>query len=109
MRRIKSFGVFQTSATVAAFWAAFGLLEGLLLMPMWLFLVKSGAQTGSSSVHPRELTWQLWLAMSVLIPLLFSVSNFVTTAFFCWFYNFAAKHLGGITIELSEEELVHRT
>jgi hypothetical protein len=91
MRRIKSFGVIRTSAMVGAVYLVFALPFAL---------IGAAVALGVKGNHPPGVVPPLVFMLSM--PLFFGAGGFVMTAILCWFYNIAAKFIGGIAIELTE-------
>jgi hypothetical protein len=88
MRQIKSFNVLQTAKVLGVVYFAVGLVVSLFIVFINLTVTKGPRHTG--------------LVIAVLLPFLYGGTLFIFTAVFCWLYNFIAKRLGGIEVEVIE-------
>ena len=88
MQQIKSFGVLQTAKTLGVVDFFIGVLIAIV------FMLKRLIHPGLHH-HPRILIFLLF------VPILYGVFGFVFTALFCGIYNWTARRLGGIAIELA--------
>jgi hypothetical protein len=87
MQQIKSFGVLQTSKVIGVSNFLIGILVAIGFMVQ--FVMNHGLH------HPPVLLFFLF------VPILYGVGGFVVTAIFCAIYNWVARHVGGIAIELA--------
>lgn len=88
MHQIKSFGVLQTAKVMGAVDFFIGVLVAIgFMLPF--------ATHHHDMHHPRVLLFFLF------VPILYGVGGFVITAVFCGIYNWVARWLGGIAIELA--------
>jgi hypothetical protein len=85
-QQIRKFGVGQTAKVAAVLYA----LMGLVLVPVFLFM---------SMVAPKE-AGAMGAGFALAMPILYGIIGFVATAIACALYNFVARLVGGIEIEL---------
>jgi len=77
--------------------AIYGCLALILVPPLVLFSGLSFLLRGSSP-QPH---WGLWLVLpAILAPILYGLIGFLFGALTGWVYNFAARQIGGIQLEL---------
>jgi hypothetical protein len=88
MQQIKSFAVLQTSKVMGAVDFFLGVLIAIGFMLRF-------AMRHHDLQHPRVLLFFLF------VPILYGVGGFVITAVFCGIYNWVARRLGGIEIDLT--------
>ena len=86
MHQIKSLGVIQTSKVMGAIYFILGLFSAALAA---IVAVVTG---GGAS-----------LLLALALPFLYGLLGFVGTTVMCRLYNWVAKYLGGIEIEVSAE------
>ena len=87
MQQIKSFGVMQTAKVVGVVDLFIGVLVAIAF-----FLHRLAFHRVH---HPRLLIFL------VIVPILYGIIGFVFTAIVCGFYNWVARRIGGIAIELA--------
>ncbi len=87
MQQIKSFGVLQTAKVMGVVDLLIGVLAAIAFMLR--FIARHNLH------HPRVLLFVL------LVPILYGIGGFILTAIFCWIYNWVARRIGGIAIELA--------
>lgn len=92
-RRIRRIGVFATARMAAALYG----LMGLLFVPF--FFLASMLSPGESS---GLFGLGVGLVGAVLLPLLYAVIGFITTAIGCALYNGLAGVFGGIEVEVED-------
>lgn len=85
MAQIRSFGVGQTAKVVGALYA----LMGLVFVP--IVLIASMISPDKSGVGP---------GFALALPVIYGVLGFIFTAIGCAIYNFVARFVGGIEVEL---------
>lgn len=88
MQQIKSFGVLQTAKVMGVVDFFLGVLVAIG------FMLRFASRYGLHH-HPRVLVFFLF------VPILYGVGGFVLTAFLCAIYNWVARRIGGIAIELA--------
>jgi hypothetical protein len=76
--------------------AVYGCLALLVVPPLVLF---SGF---SFLLHrPNQPYWELWMVLpAILAPILYGLIGFFLGALTAWVYNYAARQIGGIQLEL---------
>ncbi len=84
MHQIKSFGVIQTSKVIGALYFVLGLFSALIAA---IFAVVAGGGSG--------------LLFAIALPFLYGLVGFAGAAAMCGLYNWVAKYLGGIEIEVT--------
>ncbi|HMG16861.1 MAG TPA: hypothetical protein VK590_15500 [Saprospiraceae bacterium] len=89
MKRVKRFGVFQTSKVCAIIYF---LVSLVIVIPIGLFISTMGG--GSSSLMPFSGM------MLLAIPFIYGILGFILTAIACLIYNLIAKWTGGIEVEI---------
>jgi hypothetical protein len=85
-QQIRKFGIGQTAKVAAVLYA----LMGLVLVPVFLFM---------SMVAPKE-AGGMGVGLALAMPILYGIIGFIATAIACALYNFVAKLVGGIEVEL---------
>jgi hypothetical protein len=85
-QQIRKFGVGQTAKVAGALYA----LIGLVLVPIFLLI---------SMVAPDQSTG-MGIGFSLALPIIYGLIGFIGTAIGCAIYNFVAKLVGGIEVEL---------
>jgi hypothetical protein len=84
-QQIRKFNIGQTAKVAAVLYA----LMGLVFVPVLLVMSMFGAQeTGVGA------------GLTIAMPILYGVIGFIGTAIACALYNFVAKLVGGIEVEL---------
>lgn len=93
MQRVKRIGVAQTSlvAGIALFFISL-----IFVIPMGLFMGVAGAFAGP---HMPGLPFT-GVAFMIIMPFLYAIIGFITTAISCLVYNMVAKWTGGIEIDI---------
>jgi hypothetical protein len=77
--------------------AIYGCLALIVLPPLVLLSGFSFLLHGS---NPQPY-WGLWLVLpAILAPILYGLIGFLMGALAAWVYNFAARQIGGIQLEL---------
>ena len=89
-QQIRRFGIGQTAKVVGAL---YGLL-GLIFVPFFLVAV---------AMSPDEAGFGMGLAIS--FPIIYAVIGFIGTALACAIYNFVARFVGGIEVEMEAPAL----
>ncbi len=87
MQQIKSFGVLQSAKVMSLVYAILGILVAVG------FVLTRAMHRGIH--HPRVL------ALLIFVPILYAILGFVLTVVVCGIYNWAARRMGGIEIELA--------
>ncbi len=87
MQQVKSFGVLQTAKVMGVVNLFIGVLVAIAFFLQSLMFHRPH--------HPRILVFL------VFVPIMYGVLGFVLTAVVCGFYNWVARRLGGIAIELA--------
>jgi hypothetical protein len=94
MKRIKSFGIYQTSKVVAIilfFSSLIFVIPFALMMKLAVGHNISGFPFGGG-------------AFIVLLPVFYGIMGFIMTAIGCLIYNLVAKWTGGIELEFETDE-----
>jgi hypothetical protein len=77
--------------------AVYGCLALLVVPPLVLFSGFSFLLHG-----PNQSYWGLWMVLpAILAPILYGLIGFFLGALNAWVYNYAARQIGGIQLELS--------
>lgn len=97
MKRIKSFGVFQTAKFFAILYFLF---SAVILLPLVFLFSLSGA---SNELFPFAEGMTL-----IMLPVFYGIMGFIFTAIGCLLYNVVAKWTGGIEIEIESDDDRHR-
>jgi uncharacterized membrane protein (DUF485 family) len=87
MQQIKSFGVLQSAKVMSLVYAILGILVAVG------FVLARAMHRGVH--HPRVLV------LLIFVPILYGILGFVLTVVVCGIYNWVARRLGGIEIELA--------
>jgi hypothetical protein len=93
MKRIKRFGVYQTSKVFAIIYF---IVTAIFMIPIGLFMTMMG--TGSSSWMPFSGT------MFFVLPFVYGLVGFITTAIGCAVYNLIARWTGGIEFQVETDQ-----
>jgi glycopeptide antibiotics resistance protein len=94
MKRVKRFGVYQTSKVVAI----------ILFIASLIFLIPFGLIVGLTfGNHFSGFPFGGGIFM-IILPILYGVFGFITTAIGCLVYNLVAKWTGGIELEFEVVE-----
>ncbi|HJR73276.1 MAG TPA: hypothetical protein VJ806_06525 [Luteimonas sp.] len=97
---IRRLGVMSVAKISALIGAVIGLLAGLLF---FLVSLAGGAASAAGALGDQDpgMTWISGLgAMAIVVlPIVYAVFGFVGGAIQAFFYNIAAKFVGGIRIE----------
>lgn len=94
MARIRRFGIFQTAKFAAAMYFV---STAIFFVPAGLILLATAMATGENFWSFGGL---LASGACILIPIAYGFIGFVAVAIMCLIYNFVAKMVGGIEIEL---------
>lgn len=94
MKRIKKFGVMQTSKVVAIIYF---LLSAVVMIPIGIIgsLIGDAAYPGFPSIGG---------IFFIFLPILYGILGFIVTAIGCLIYNLIAGWTGGIEIEVETAE-----
>ena len=84
-RQIVRVSVGQTSKVLAVMYG----LMGLVLLPLFLLASRGDAEGAG-----------LGVGFALAMPVLYAVLGYVFVAIGCAVYNFVARHLGGIEVEV---------
>lgn len=84
-QQIRKFGVGQTAKVAGVLYA----LMGLVFIPVFLVM---------SAFAPKETG--VGAGFAFVVPILYGVCGFIGTAIACALYNFVAKLVGGIEVEI---------
>lgn len=95
MKSFTYFAPHKTALTVSVV-VAIGSL--IFVIPM-AFLFSLIPATGPNG---EDVDVAFPVGMMLVMPILYFVMGYLSTAFFAWLYNKVAKHTGGITFEISE-------
>lgn len=94
MKRIKSFGVFQTAKVAGIIYF---LLSVVIVIPIWLiFRAMAPLMPQSDTPVAPFLTGTLL----IMLPVFYGMVGFITTAIGCVIYNLIAGWTGGIELEV---------
>ena len=93
MAQIKKFGVLQTAKIAAVMYFAISLI---FVIPFGLIAFISGATGGREGVAGAFFGG----VFIIFMPIIYAVMGFVFVALGCLFYNFIARYVGGIEIEI---------
>ena len=96
MKRIKSFGIYQTSKVVAIILFFSSLV---FVIPFGLIMMK---MTGGN--HIQGFPFGGGGVFIIILPFLYAIMGFIMTAIGCWIYNLVAKWTGGIELEFEDDE-----
>lgn len=88
-QQIRRFGIGQTSKVVGAL---YGLL-GLIFVPFFLLGAAMAPEAGFG------------MGLAILVPIIYAVLGFIFTALACAIYNFVARFVGGIEVEMESPAL----
>ncbi|HUF30853.1 MAG TPA: DUF3566 domain-containing protein [Gemmatimonadaceae bacterium] len=89
-QQIRRFGIGQTAKVVGALYG----FMGLIFVPFFLI---------GAAMAPDEMGFGMGLA--ILFPILYAVIGFIFTAIACAIYNFVARFVGGIEVEMEAPAL----
>jgi len=89
MKRIKRFGVYQTSKVAAVIFFFVGLI---IVIPLGFIIQHTMGGNSLNMPFGGGI-------MFFLLPVLYGVMGFIMTAISCSIYNLIAKWIGGIEIE----------
>jgi hypothetical protein len=90
MKRVKSFGIYQTSKVSAII---FFFIALIFILPFGLFIKLTLGSNSPGIPFGGGIIF-------FLLPILYGVMGFIMTAISCFIYNLIAKWTGGIEIEL---------
>ena len=85
MQQVKKFGVLQTSKVIAVFYLIF---SAVFCIPFGVISFIIGKPGG---------------IFIIFLPLLYAALGFVAIAGSCLFYNFIARKIGGIEVEIKPD------
>jgi len=94
MKRIKRFGVLQTSKVAAIIYF---LISAVILVPMAIIMPLMQGFSDS----PMPFSGGLFF---ILLPFIYAIMGFIFTALGCLIYNIIAKWIGGIEVEIDTVE-----
>lgn len=101
MVEIKKIEVLSLAKIIALVWIFLGFIVGLGA-GMLSFLIGNimGGMFGNAA--PGQSAW-LGIGGFLIVPLLFGVVGFITGLLTAWFYNLLAWWVGGIRVEIEDE------
>lgn len=88
--KLTRIGVHTTSLIVALIMAVFGVINGLLMIPV-------------SSMFLPERDTAYGLILTLVLPVFYFVAGYIATAISVLIFNFVARALGGVRLELTED------
>lgn len=97
MKRVKRFGVYQTSKVAAII---LFLLTLVFVVPVAIVGSIVGSMFGGADFFPGFPIASVFLV--VLLPVFYGIIGFVSTAISCAVYNLISKWTGGIELEFEE-------
>lgn len=95
-RRIKKFGVYQTAKMAALIYFFISLI---FILPLSGMFTMFSSFTEEANFFPF-----LGGAFFLILPFIYGIMAFVTTAIGCLIYNTVAGRFGGIEVEIEEVE-----
>jgi hypothetical protein len=96
MRIIKSFGVLSVAKIMGVIYGTLG----LIVMPIFLLLGLVGMAAGGRN---SLFSGAAGLVLALLLPVLYGGMGFIMGAISALLYNFFAKWLGGIEVQVDAE------
>ncbi len=96
MKRIKRFGIYQTSKVAAIIYF---LISAIFVSPFALVSSLMGTNSAFSSVFPFGGG-----VFFIIIPFFYGIVGFIVTAISCFFYNLTANWTGGIEVEIETRD-----
>ena len=98
--RIKSFGILRTSVTMGilmfVFFAAFSLVAAVFGLVAHQFHHGVAMHVAENAARPMMHGGWVFVAM----PFFEGIGAFLSTALWCWFYNWIVKFTGGIELSV---------
>lgn len=94
MKRIKSFGVFQTAKVAGIIYFLLGIV---IIIPIWLIFTALAPLMRQSDTPVVPFFTGTLL---IMLPIFYGIIGFITTAIGCLIYNFIAGWTGGIELEV---------
>jgi len=94
MAQIKKFGVLQTAKTAAVMHFVITLI---FVIPFGLISLIAGFATGGREGIAGGFLGGIFM---IFAPIIYAILGFVFVALGCLLYNFIAKYIGGIEIEI---------
>ena len=94
MAQIKSFGIWQTAKLVAVMYFVF---TAIFMIPFGLIFMMAGFTLGEGEGIFGAFFGGMFM---LFLPVIYAVLGFVFVALGCLIYNFFAKYLGGIELEI---------
>lgn len=102
MNKIKRVGVFSAAKICAVFMALFGLIIGIL--SMFLGMILNSILKMFSGMMPITIPdFSAYSIYAIIaLPIAYAIAGFVMGIIYALLYNFTAKIVGGLKIELAE-------
>lgn len=102
MTQIKRIGVKQTAKVAAV---CYFLISLVFVLPIGIVTLLLGSSSKGSAGFPAIFGGVFLL----VLPVIYAVLGFVMVAISAALYNFVAKHVGGVEIELNSEDISEAT
>ena len=97
VRRLKRIEPMSCGKVMAAFYG----LMSLLFIPFFLlFALVASLAPNSQNGPPAAMAVGLGLVMAVIMPIMYAGMGFLLGLLSALIYNFVARHLGGIEVEV---------
>ncbi len=91
MKRVKRFGIYQTSKVVAVIYF---IITAIVMIPFGLFSAMFGTNTLIPGVPINGGI------VMVFLPFIYAIAGFIFSAISCFVYNIIAQWTGGIEVEI---------
>jgi Ca2+/Na+ antiporter len=98
MATLKKIGVLSLAKIYGSMMAVMGLIIGILMAIFYMTIPNLSGIPGSMMSYGLFGLWSI-----IFLPLFYGVLGFSVGAFTAWVYNLAAKHLGGLELELDKK------
>ncbi len=104
-KRLTRIAPIQCGVILGALYAFFGLLFGIFIT---LFGAASAAVGAAEGNNAAGLMAGFGALAIVLIPLMYGVIGFISGVVCALLYNFIVKFVGGLVVEVSDEDVPER-